>query len=172
MKRYSLMLDEIHDRTIQAIKEDLKALPPERLLSEDALDFASLAEMELDPLSESNSYLVKSTLFLLLVSFTEYARKEVYRLVRPHGPAIPERSAVRVILDRLREDGILEADDPASYTEHFFNHINPVRNNFAHGDWAKLAKTLNQVDLTKSFQAVHEYFQRTKEHLSRRGVEA
>ncbi len=171
VKKYSLMVDEIHDRTIQAIKEHLEALPSDKLLSEDALEFASLAEMELDALSDSNSYLVKSTVFLLLVSFTEYANKEVYKLVRPHGPAIPEKSAVSFIRNGLREEGILEADDPASYTEHFFNHIQPVRNNFAHGDWAQLAKTLNQVDLTKSFQAVHEYFGSMKANLSRRGVE-
>src|SRR6266498_244424 len=69
VKKYSLMVDEIHDRTIQAIKEHLEALPSDKLLSEDALEFASLAEMELDALSDSNSYLVKSTVFLLLVSF-------------------------------------------------------------------------------------------------------
>ena len=85
---------------------------------------------------------------------------------------MPKKSAVRFIRNGLREEGILEADDPASYTEHFFNQIEPVRNNFAHGDWAQLAKTLDQVDLTKSFQAVHEYYRRMKANLSCRGVEA
>jgi hypothetical protein len=168
VKKYSLMIDQTHAEAIHAVEKHLAALPPEKIISEDDLDSACLAELELQALSDSNSYLVKSMIFLQLVAFSEHAHKEIYRLVRPHGPPVPGKGAFGFIRKVLKEKAIWDADSQ-SYRENFSDHLDPVRNNFAHGDWAGLATNLLQLDLTQAFLAVAEYFGQIKMNLKRSG---
>src|SRR5688572_15105875 len=111
--------------------------------------------MEHEILSDSNSYIVKSMLFLLLVAFNEFALKQVYRVLPAPKPRLPPKGAVRIIMKTLAERKIVE-DSPASYEHNFQRHIDPVRNNFAHGDWLELGRTLAAVELAKAFEAVAE----------------
>lgn len=162
------MIDQVHAQAIHSIEKYLKASSPEKILLEDDLDFGCLAAMELRALSDSNSYLVKSIIFLLLESFSEHAHKEIYKLIRPHGPPIPEKWAFSFIRKVLNEEAIWDVDSQ-SYTENFSNHLEPVWNNLAHGDWACLAVDLERLDLTQTFLAVAEYFSQIKANLVRRG---
>lgn len=168
VKKYSLMVDQTHAEAIHAVEKHPEALPPEKIFSEDDLDFACLASLELQALSDSNSYLVKSMIFLQLVSFSEHAHKEIYRLVRPHGPPVPEKGSFVFIRDVLKQEAIWEADSEF-YKDNFSSHLNPIRNNFAHGDWTCLAANLQRLDLTQAFLAVAEYFGQIRVNLARCG---
>jgi hypothetical protein len=116
-----------------------------------------MANLELQILGDSDSYLVKSMLFLVLVAFNEFAHKQVYQLVKPHGPAPPLKGAFTFIKKALIGCQVIH-QEPAAYQQHFAIHFEPVRNNFAHGDWRELQETLAAVDLAQSFEAVREYF--------------
>jgi hypothetical protein len=109
-------------------------------------------------------------IFLQLVAFSEHAHKEIYKLVRPHGPSIPKRGAFGFIRDELKREAIW-AEDSQSYKENFSDHLDPIRNNFAHGDWASLAANLQRLDLTQAFLAVAEHFCQIKANLARRGFD-
>lgn len=171
IKKYSLMIDETHAQAIRATKKYLETLPPGKMLSEEDLDFACLAELELQALTDSNSYLVKSLIFLQLDAFSEYAYKEIYSLARPNGPALPERNSFSFLRDALKKDGIWDIY-PQSYETNFIGHRDPIRNGFAHGDWKSLAANLQRLDLTQTFLAVAEHFGQIKMNLNRLGFDA
>jgi hypothetical protein len=103
VKKYSLMVDQAHSQAIEVLKKDLETISPKAAISEEALSDAVLAEMELEALSDSDSYLVKSLIFLNLLSFVEHARKEIYKLIHPKGPNIPARGSVGFIIVSRKE---------------------------------------------------------------------
>jgi hypothetical protein len=171
VKKYSLLIDETHAQAIHATKKYLETLPPGKILSENDLDSACLADLELQALTDSNSYLVKSLIFLQLDAFSEYAHKEIYNLTHPNGPALPERNSFNFIRGALKEDTIWDIDSH-SYEANFLDHRNPIRNSFAHGDWKCLAENLQPLELTQAFLAVAEHFGQIKMNLMRRGFDA
>src|SRR5579862_404975 len=69
VKKYSLMMDRTHAQAIDAVKAELAKVSRTKIESEEALEDAVLAEMELEALSDSDSYLVKSLILLNLISF-------------------------------------------------------------------------------------------------------
>ncbi|HUA67794.1 MAG TPA: hypothetical protein VMA13_04535, partial [Candidatus Saccharimonadales bacterium] len=95
---------------------------------------------------------------------------QIYKLVRPHGPPIPERGVVAFIRNALKEENICDADSQF-YKENFSDHLEPIRNNFAHGDWTCLAANLQRLNLTQAFQAVAEHFNQIKTKLTYRGFD-
>jgi hypothetical protein len=171
VKKYSLMVDQTHAQAIHAVEKHLEALPPGKILSEDDLDFACLAALELQALSDSNSYLVKSMIFMQLDAFSDHAHKEIYKLVRPHGPLIPSKKAFKFICHALQQEEKIWDEESQPYKENFSNPRDPIRNNFAHGDWTCLAANLQRLDLTQTFLAVAEHFLKIKTNLVRRGFD-
>jgi len=161
--KYALLVDRSHSTAVRGLRafldEHSKILHDEA----DALDDLFVADEELRALSESDSFLVKSVVFLLLVAFTEYARKQIHQLLEPGQPP-PERHAVKWVLTRLEAQGVL-LDLPQEYETDFRKFCDPVRNNLAHGDWSALGKELHSLDLTKSFLAVAGYFIAIRQNL-------
>lgn len=168
--KYALMVDRTHSEAINGVREFLSRRGSRPPSNEDELDDLLMAETELQVLSDSNSYLVKSLLFLLLVAYNEFAHKQVYQLVRPQGPALPPKGAYGFITKALTEDGVIR-QAPSSFEQNFRRHIQPVRHNFAHGDWRELERTLAAVDIAQSFLAVAEYFHAVENNLRDLGHE-
>jgi len=164
--KYALMMDKTHAEALNSVRDFLAQAPPP--ITEGALDDLVMAEMEHQILSDSDSYIVKSILFLMLISFSEFALKQVYKLYQPPEPPPPARKAVKRIIATLkRRKAITQV--PASYEANFSNHIDPVRNGFAHGDWMEIGQALNNLDLTKSFLSVAEYFLVIQQNLRDQG---
>ena len=172
VKKYSLMVDRTHAQAIHAVEKHLEKLPPEKILSEGDLDSACLAELELQALSDSNSYLVKPMIFLQLDAFSDHAHKEIYNLVRPHGPPYPDKQAFCFIRNALQQEERVWNTDSSFYKQHFSDFREPIRNNFAHGAWSCLATNLERLDLTQTFVAVAEHFVQIKTNLRHRGIGA
>jgi hypothetical protein len=89
-------------------------------------------------------------------------------LVKPQGPTPPPKGALKFISNGLKTAGII-GSVPRNYEDHFLNHIEPVRHNFAHGDWVELARTLGSVELRDSFSGVAEYFLAISQNLRDQG---
>jgi hypothetical protein len=166
--KYSLMVDRTHAQALDGVRGFLAGAKPPT--DESALDDLALAHMEEQILSDSDSYLLKSLLFLSLVAFNEFALKEVYKLFSPPERKPPAIGAVKFITEALTRLGVAK-DVSTSYNEHFINHIEPVRNGFAHGDWAELGKALTTVDLAQSFLAVAGHFTAMGEPLRAKGLD-
>jgi|SRR6185503_8681106 len=168
--KYSLLMDRAHAGAIDGVQAFLTDRSQRQPASEDELDDLFMANLELRILSDSDSYLVKSMLFLLLVAFNEFAHKQVYKLVKPQGPALPPKGALKFITNGLKTAGII-GSVPRNYEAHFLNHIEPVRHNFAHGDWVELGRTLGSVDLRDSFSGVVEYYLVISQNLRDKGFD-
>jgi hypothetical protein len=165
LTKYSLLIDQTHAHALQGVRQFLSSSQAEADPAE-AEDIA-FAEMEHQMPSDSDNYFVKSMLFLCLVSFNEIALKEVYQLFQPPEPPPPRKRAFMVITSRLMRLGVFtEATRTPAYDEHFYSHIEPVRNNFAHGDWSKLKETLTSLDLSQSFLVVAQFFWEVQHNLA------
>ena len=85
---------------------------------------------------------------------------EVSSISHPDYPYLNPRSSAacqgRFITQALTVDRVIR-QVPPSYGNHFDRHIEPVRHDFAHGDWLQLERTLAAVDLAQSFLAVTGY---------------
>ena len=166
--KYALMMDQAHAESIGGVRAFLTARSKCQSADEDELDARIMATHELQILSDSDNYLLKSMLFLMLVSFSEFTHKAIYGLVKAEGPAPPPKHAFKFITKALSECGVI-GQVPATYQQQFTNHIDPVRNSFAHGDWQELQLSLAAVDLAQSFQAVAQYFYTVQENLRNQG---
>jgi hypothetical protein len=166
--KYAMIIDRTHSQALQGVRDFLKDAQP--AAGEDELDDLAVAEMEHQMLSDSDSYIVKSLLFFLLVSFNEFALKRIYSLYQPPEAAPPKRGAVQFIVTALKR---LEAikEVPISYKANFEKHIDPVRNGFTHGEWEEIGEALGTVDLTQSFLSVAEYFGAIQENLRVQGFD-
>lgn len=169
VKKYALLVDKSHSSALAGVRSFLKERTKSPPSNEDELDDICMASMELDALSESDSVIVKSLLFLLLASFHEYGLKQIQKLVEPQSPP-PPKSSVQWILKNLKSHGLL-ADAPDDYETDFNTFRDPVRNNLAHGDWSALAHELHALDLTKAFLAVAFFFGAMRFKLNQMGHE-
>jgi hypothetical protein len=156
VKKYALLVDQSHSTAVAGVRAALSEHTKTPPSNEDELDDVILASMELDALSESDSVLVKSLIFLLLASFHEYGLKKIHKLVQPENPP-PAKHAFQRICTNLKNHGLLE-NVPDEYETDFNRFRDPVRNNLAHGDWSALAQELHALDLTKAFLAVAGFF--------------
>ncbi len=170
IKKYALLVDRSHSDALAGVRAFLKERTKAPPSNEDELDDIAMASMELDALSESDSVIVKSLIFLLLASFNEYGLKQIQKLVEPENPP-PGRGTYNWIFDWLRNQGLQE-NEPDEYESDFNRFYDPVRNKLAHGDWAALADELHALDLTKAFCAVAFFFGRIRFKLTEMGYDA
>ena len=167
VKKYALLVDRCHSEALTGVRSFLGQQSNKSPSNEAELDDLLLASMELEALSDSDSFLVKSLILLLLVSFNEFGYKAIHRFVQP-SVTPPERSAVRWMIDQLQADGVMGQPSP-NFEAKFGRYIIPVRNNFAHGDWAALEKQLHTLNLSEAFLAVAAEFVAIRQNLLDRG---
>ncbi len=162
--KYALLVDRSHDAALAGVKSFLQERANTQPSTEGELDAIVMANVEFDALRESDEVIVKSLIFLLLVSFRDYGLKQIQMMIDPQSP-LPERSSYNATLDWLKKRKLME-NPPEDYTIHFSRFYDPVRNNLAHGDWMKLGQALFELDLTKAFFSVANYFGFIKANLA------
>lgn len=128
-------------------------------------DWSSTAETESDPefgieaawrvevLGVSDQYLVRANIFLLLFSFFEFAMLEVYKLRFGMPPTKKRPMLMRDIVVPLQAEGIVGLL-PGVFTREVTEHLDNVRNSFAHGRWLDLKSNTSKIDLYEAVAAI------------------
>jgi hypothetical protein len=150
VKKFYRLSDNAHIAEIAALEKQIDTQFAEGDLSQQTMRNAALLADQKHLADLSGNILIRATVLHLQTAFVEFAVKEVFKLVLPNH-TIPRRpDLMRDLINPLKEAGAF-ADFPPEYLQDVFKHRNAVRNTFAHGDWFKLAKAVQGLDLEKAF---------------------
>ncbi len=150
VKKFYRLSDNAHVAEIAALEKQIDTQFAEGDLSEQTMRSAALLADQKHLADLSGNILIRATVLHLQTAFVEFAVKEVFKLVLPNH-TIPRRpDFMRDLIAPLKEAGAF-TDFPPEYLQDVFGHRNSVRNSFAHGDWFKLAKAVQRLDLEKAF---------------------
>jgi hypothetical protein len=98
--------------------------------------------------------LVKATVLELLSGLAEFAVKEIVKLIEPDQPTV--RRTWHELINILQVKGVFTGY-PVNYEKHVQVHREPVRNNFAHGNWEQLVEEVEFVDLDEALWGTVEF---------------
>lgn len=153
VRRFATLLDDAHAKEILSLDNILKKYEGSEILPDDEIqDLLELTDLH-SRTSLSSKVLVKATVLELLSGFAEFAVKEIVKLVEP-GQSPPRKW--EKLINILRVKGIF-TEFPESYEKHVQDHREPVRNNFAHGNWEQLVEEVEFVDLDEALWGTVEF---------------
>jgi hypothetical protein len=97
---------------------------------------------------------VPAVIFILQISFIEFALKRVCCVLDPNFKR-PSKGTIAACTGFLKRERVIQ-QVPREFEDCVSGKIE-IRNDFAHGDWLALSKKLQEIDLHEVFEAVAMY---------------
>jgi len=123
-----------------------------------------------DVLKLSDQYLIRANIFLLLLSFFEFAVLEVYKLNFGQYPLVERPGLFKDVIEPLKTAGVV-GDPPELFVREIAGNRDEIRNAFVHGRWNDLKDPTERIDLYEAFCAVSVYFGLVEDKLREKGIE-
>jgi hypothetical protein len=151
VKTFYKFSDEAHVDAISNFELQIEEQFAEPSRSEEKFRAVAMLADQRNRADLSGNILVRAAVLHLQTAFVEFALKEIFKFVFP-GREIPSRPELMRDLIRPLEQAGAFKDFPPEYKENVQKYWNSVRNQFAHGDWAELAKEVKDMNLAKAFE--------------------
>jgi len=154
-------LDLAQHQAKQAIERALTEADPQ-----DA-EIQIMLDSDLGSANIADETLTKTTIFIVLCSFKEFALKQLWRALKDSRP-LPRRRTFGWIKEAFEQKGFWpdSGNPPDHLSEKAYE---TVRNNFAHGDWSALKEELPKLDLYEEFGEVIRFLREIAERMRSQG---
>ena len=122
--------------------------------------------MQTERWQDTIAFIAPATCLVLLHVFVEKSLLALARHLREEGDPLPRqsrgRSKIDSYLDFLRDTRGLEFTEPEE-AKLLRRATARIRNDFSHGDWDDIRKSITQINLVEAFRTVSALFQSIEE---------